>query len=348
MTSVNYLSPSLSGVNTIPSINVSGNASINGNTTMAGSLTISSNLFVNGTTETIKSFTTISSNLVVNNYGTGPALKVTQSETSSNPVAQFIAGSTNALLIDNNANVAIGTLTTGGCNLEVWGPANFDGVLTITGANIPGLIGLNCYGAAITAPYIFCGGNAAQSSNWLSVVGGIQPGTSSSIYLAVPQPGYAVNGPRITLDATGGSGGGHSMGIIAPTSADITTYGGIQIYDYTAGVARMTIDMSGNTVFSSKIVATSFQIASGAQPARQFDCGQSQASSGLVTVSFNFTFSNTPIVTATASFNGTGYMWSVNIKTVSPTGFTAELYNTLTTGYSVSAANNYIQWIALG
>jgi hypothetical protein len=76
------------------------------NLTVANTLT-TSNLTVLGTTTVLNSYTTESSNFVISNVGTGPALKVTQ--TGSQPVAQFVAGSTNALYINSSANVGIGT-----------------------------------------------------------------------------------------------------------------------------------------------------------------------------------------------------------------------------------------------
>ena len=60
---------------------------------------------------TIRSYETHSSNIVIDNVGTGPALKVTQTEggpLGSQPVAEFYNGlGVAALFIDNNGNVAV-------------------------------------------------------------------------------------------------------------------------------------------------------------------------------------------------------------------------------------------------
>ena len=65
------------------------------NVRIAGTL-YASNLAVLGSVETINAFTTMSSNLVIANAGTGPALAVSQTETGvmlGQPVATFSAGS---------------------------------------------------------------------------------------------------------------------------------------------------------------------------------------------------------------------------------------------------------------
>ena len=80
-----------------------------GDTTVTGTL-ITSNLQVLGAIIAIKEFALISSNIIIDNYGIGPALSVWQSEQSMlNPVAEFLAGNCNALYIDSFANVGVGT-----------------------------------------------------------------------------------------------------------------------------------------------------------------------------------------------------------------------------------------------
>ena len=81
---------------------------------IAGSLTVlgtlvTSNLAVVGAIEVVSAYETHSSNVVIANAGTGPALVVTQ--TGSQPVAAFYAGPTGsnvALLVDGSGNVGIG------------------------------------------------------------------------------------------------------------------------------------------------------------------------------------------------------------------------------------------------
>jgi len=60
---------------------------------------------------TVNAEEVVSSNLVVTNYGTGPALSVTQSETGvlgPQAVATFTAGSNVGLVVTNSGNVAVG------------------------------------------------------------------------------------------------------------------------------------------------------------------------------------------------------------------------------------------------
>ena len=73
----------------------------------ASSLT-TSNLAVIGAIETVSAYETHSSNVVIANLGTGPALVVSQ-VAGAQPVATFTAGSNVALVIDNVGHVGIGT-----------------------------------------------------------------------------------------------------------------------------------------------------------------------------------------------------------------------------------------------
>ena len=83
---------------------------ISGPLTVVGQLN-ASNVTVLGTQTTVKSVTTVSSNVVIENAGSGPALKVTQTEggpLGAQPVAEFYNGAgTPALFIDNNGNLAV-------------------------------------------------------------------------------------------------------------------------------------------------------------------------------------------------------------------------------------------------
>ena len=95
---------------------LSGNALPLTGGTISGALTVigqlnASNMAVLGDFVTIRSYETHSSNIVIDNVGTGPALKVTQTEggpLGSQPVAEFYNGlGVAALFIDNNGNVAV-------------------------------------------------------------------------------------------------------------------------------------------------------------------------------------------------------------------------------------------------
>ena len=97
--------------------------------TITGGLTVigqlyASNMTVLGTQTTVHSVTTVTSNVTINNAGTGPALVVTQSETGpmgAQPVAGFYNGAgTAALVIDNNGNVGVNR-PTASCELDISG-----------------------------------------------------------------------------------------------------------------------------------------------------------------------------------------------------------------------------------
>jgi len=80
---------------------------------VSGTLGVS-NLNVLGTFMTVNATEVVSSNMVVSNFGTGPALSVTQSETGvfgAQPVATFNAGSNVGLVVTNSGGVAVGKST---------------------------------------------------------------------------------------------------------------------------------------------------------------------------------------------------------------------------------------------
>ena len=89
---------------------------VSGDVVVDGTLYASNVNAIAGYTSTY-AYETHSSNLVINNSGTGPALVVTQSQTGplgAQPVAQFFNGAgTAALVIDNNGNVAVNKPTAG-------------------------------------------------------------------------------------------------------------------------------------------------------------------------------------------------------------------------------------------
>ena len=86
------------------------NLHVQGNTFVTGTL-ITSNLQILGTTETVNAYDIQSSNLVVDNKGSGPAFQVKQAQTTAQPVASFMAGTTNALYISSAGYVGIGTIS---------------------------------------------------------------------------------------------------------------------------------------------------------------------------------------------------------------------------------------------
>ena len=114
ITSPSLVTPTLVGNSTCTetfttnTLSVSGTTTLVGNSTCTGTFT-TSNFTVNGTTTIINSTIINSSNIVINNTGTGPALSVTQQQNTAQPVAQFVAGSTNAMYINNKGYVGFGT-----------------------------------------------------------------------------------------------------------------------------------------------------------------------------------------------------------------------------------------------
>ena len=88
-----------------------------------------SNVAVLGSVETVNAYETHTSNVVIANQGTGPALQVSQSEygpLGPQPVATFTAGSNVALVIDNVGHVAVGKASAA-CTLDVSGSAAVSG-----------------------------------------------------------------------------------------------------------------------------------------------------------------------------------------------------------------------------
>lgn len=130
------------GTNTAPtnSLIISGNVGVGtyaptqqlhvaGNALIGGTVT-ASNLYILGSITTMNALEYISSNVVINNLGsgTGSALQVTQNVTGGQPVATFMTGSTQSLYIANSGNVAIGTTATTR-TFTVQGDVNFTGGL---------------------------------------------------------------------------------------------------------------------------------------------------------------------------------------------------------------------------
>ena len=100
----------VSNVVTAGSLSVSGLANFTSNVTVNGMLT-ANNVRILGSYETVAAFELHTSNVIINNLGTGTALTVTQSENTAQPVASFLAGSNHALFITSAAQIAIGKTT---------------------------------------------------------------------------------------------------------------------------------------------------------------------------------------------------------------------------------------------
>jgi len=126
---------------------------VQGNTVINGTLT-ASNLNILGTTEIVNAYESHSSNLVINNLGTGPALSVTQSESTSQPLASFYAGGVPSLFMNSSGSVGIGT-TNPAYALDVSGSVNVSGRIT-TSTNT------SYFGPSISVPVV----------NWMGAIFG--------------------------------------------------------------------------------------------------------------------------------------------------------------------------------
>ena len=109
---------------TANAVDVCGNVSASGVVSAASAVfatVVTSNLSVIGNIETVNAYVSHSSNVVITNLGTGPALVVTQTEGGSQqPVAKFVAGSNVGLFVDYQGNVALGK-SVAGAALDVSG-----------------------------------------------------------------------------------------------------------------------------------------------------------------------------------------------------------------------------------
>ena len=77
-------------------------------------------------------------------------------------------------------------------------------------------------------------------------------------------------------------------------------------------------------------------------------CGTSGTTNGTVTVNFGFTFTNTPVVTATANYGGIGYVLSVMVISVNTTSFQYNILKYETAGPAHFEQFSGINWIAIG
>ena len=114
-------------------VDVSGGIRVTGTFT-ASNVNVLGGLAIMGGIETVNVYETHSSNVVINNMGTGPALVVTQAEgglLGAQSVASFSAGINMALLIDNAGRVMVGkSASAANVALDVSGHAAVSGQVT--------------------------------------------------------------------------------------------------------------------------------------------------------------------------------------------------------------------------
>ena len=167
--------------------------------TVAGNLTVTgqfsaSNVAVLGSIQTINAYETHSSNVVINNLGTGPALVVTQT-LGAQPVAQFTAGANVALYISSTGYVGVGKASAA-CALDVSGDVNVSGGINTNGVAI---------GTRITGTWLNPTFSSGGNQNLFSL--SISAGTwivTGSVYLFTGSTGrfitYINDGGNLTQD----------------------------------------------------------------------------------------------------------------------------------------------------
>ena len=143
-----------------------------------------SNLSVLGSYETVRAYETHSSNVVIDSLGTGPALRVTQTEggvLGNQPCAEFYNGADPALIIDWSGGVAINK-PTAGYELDVSGVVHASGGFVGNGSGLTGL---------------------ASASAWVSSLANVYIGAGSNVGIGTPSPAYALDVSGV-IRSTGG------------------------------------------------------------------------------------------------------------------------------------------------
>ena len=227
---------------------------INGSLTVIGQLT-ASNVSVLGSYETVRAYETHSSNLVIENLGTGPALKVTQTEggpLGPQPVAQFFNGTGEAALcIDNSGNVAINK-PTAAYELDVSGTVRAT-TFVGDGSGLTGLAGGSAWATSggttsVVGSQVGIGTTSVHYANALDING-------SAVMNSLQLGWYGASGMH-ALDVSGVAHirGVPSMLIMYPSSGAITgpadrTMEAIQFGSEGAELAtfRSLLDVSGAT-----------------------------------------------------------------------------------------------------
>ena len=317
--------------------------------TVTGPLTVvgqfnASNIAVLGSFETVRAYETHSSNLVIDNIGTGPALRVTQTEggpLGAQPVAEFYNGAgTVALVIDNAGNLAVNK-PTAGFELDVSGvvcATGLSGCITDLTSSTSSTMAASA--TAVKSAYALA--NAAVPSTGGFVSGTLAVGQTSvysGITCDVSGIVRATAFQLVSGAAIGGGGGGYwdisgtaifahagsNVGVgRSPTGTyalDVSGNANVSGNTKCVGLVGIGKDASGYSLdVSGSVNATS--IATGGSTAKQFDCGSATLSSGATTVNFNFTFANAPKVICMQTTNwGSGVIAACTVFGISTTSF---------------------------
>ena len=216
-----------------------------GDSTITGTL-VTSNLRVLGSNMTVNAYEINTSNVVIDNLGTGPALSVTQSETSTlSPVAEFLAGTTTALKIASTGFVGVATAAPS-TPFQVQGIASvLNGSLGV-GTDLPAQA-LQVIGSAVVSASIGVGTTAPLVP---LQVQGIVSVLSGSLGVGTTAPAQAV-------DVTGSIVASASIGVgtTAPTQALQIQGSAIVSSSIGVGTASPTqaLQILGSAIVSSSI-----------------------------------------------------------------------------------------------
>ncbi len=188
----------------VATINVSGKSLSNiatiqttGNATFGGTVT-ASNLSILGDFVTMNTLTSNTEQMVVNNAGTGPALKVIQS--GANTVAEFIDSEVgSAMFIANGGNVGIGT-TTALTKLQVHG----EGAIFATGG-VGQYIGANMYWNGSAWARV-TNGSANENIGFVLRVGSSNDGAGNGLQIYMANHAYPSGLHCATFNANGNVG----------------------------------------------------------------------------------------------------------------------------------------------
>ena len=227
--------------------NITGPLAVNG-------MLYASNISVLGSFETVRAYETHSSNVVIDSLGTGPALRVVQSEggaLGAQPCTEFYNGGDPALIIDWTGAVAINK-PTAAFELDVSGIVHASGGFVGDGSGLTGLASASAWVSSLTDVYIGAGSNIGIGTTpalgyALDVSGVIRSTGGFEIVGAVAVA------PKVTWDTSGSS---------------IYTHAGSNVGIGKAPLASSTyaLDVSGNVSVNGRAPFNGIYATSATQP----------------------------------------------------------------------------------
>ena len=277
-------------------LHVIGSTSISSNLVVSGNIT-ASNIRVLGDYVILDTITSNTEQMVVENAGTGPALKVTQS--GANSVAEFYDSESGvALFVGNNGNIGIGTnaplakLDLVG-NLNLTGNIYKNGDLFAGGDTMPIGIIVPFYGTTVSdVSWLICDGSTYTRSNYIELADflGVNPASSTfqvpdlrDKYLKGKGTGFAVkdvggsnlkilsiaNLPAHTHTGTTDSAGAHAHTVTVGYYNEGTQLNGFGIEDASTsfiGPVSAGTDTQGNHTHTFTTASTGSGTAFDIQP----------------------------------------------------------------------------------